>query len=491
MAQKISRVAVIGAGPAGAITVDALAQEKKFDVIRVFERREKAGGIWINDANEHPKIPSLRKLVDGKADEPIPTPSLLPTTTPQDQKVNSKDYRYNYTPIYPGLVSNIDDRIMSYTKEPFPLTNSEGVTDPHIPFRNSEVIREWVESLLDRKGYRHHVEYNTTVELAEKKGNEWILTLRKTLPGGKHNYWWQETFDAVIVASGHYHIPHFSEVPGIIEFGENHPGAVEHSKMFRGPEKYRGKTVVTIGASVSATDIARSIAGVAKNPVYASIREPHRLFGTVPFEHPQIALKPKISRVSTSPSSRTVYFEDGSEVHDVDHIIFATGYDFSLPFLPSIKIANRRILGTYQHIFKQEDPTLAFVGGVSAGFTFLVFEWQAVLVARFFAGRAQLPSLEEQQRWEKDRLATIGDGQPFYKIAPHFEEYFEALRKLAGEPGPDTPGRRLPKWNPEWLKIVEQTIKNRIAKWKEGAELAKQQTIHLKNDKGPERLSRL
>lgn len=40
-------VAVIGAGPAGAITVDALAQEKEFDVIRVFERREKAGGCWF------------------------------------------------------------------------------------------------------------------------------------------------------------------------------------------------------------------------------------------------------------------------------------------------------------------------------------------------------------------------------------------------------------------------------------------------------------
>lgn len=42
----IKRVAVIGAGPAGAITIDALAREKAFDVIRVFERREMAGGCW-------------------------------------------------------------------------------------------------------------------------------------------------------------------------------------------------------------------------------------------------------------------------------------------------------------------------------------------------------------------------------------------------------------------------------------------------------------
>ncbi len=42
----VKSVAIIGAGPAGAIAVDALAQEQVFDRIRVFERREKAGGCW-------------------------------------------------------------------------------------------------------------------------------------------------------------------------------------------------------------------------------------------------------------------------------------------------------------------------------------------------------------------------------------------------------------------------------------------------------------
>jgi cation diffusion facilitator CzcD-associated flavoprotein CzcO len=42
----VKRVAVIGLGPSGAITIDALAQEHAFDVIRVFERREAPGGCW-------------------------------------------------------------------------------------------------------------------------------------------------------------------------------------------------------------------------------------------------------------------------------------------------------------------------------------------------------------------------------------------------------------------------------------------------------------
>lgn len=41
-----ARVAVIGAGPSGAIAVDALAQENVFATIRVFERREGPGGCW-------------------------------------------------------------------------------------------------------------------------------------------------------------------------------------------------------------------------------------------------------------------------------------------------------------------------------------------------------------------------------------------------------------------------------------------------------------
>jgi len=40
------RIAIIRAGPAGAIAIDAFAQEQAFDIIRVFERSEAPGGCW-------------------------------------------------------------------------------------------------------------------------------------------------------------------------------------------------------------------------------------------------------------------------------------------------------------------------------------------------------------------------------------------------------------------------------------------------------------
>lgn len=46
MSTKTRRVAVIGAGPAGAIATDALAKEQTFEKIRVFDRRAVIGGAW-------------------------------------------------------------------------------------------------------------------------------------------------------------------------------------------------------------------------------------------------------------------------------------------------------------------------------------------------------------------------------------------------------------------------------------------------------------
>lgn len=46
MAPRYRRVAVIGTGPSGLAAVHALSQEGNFDTIRVFERRDRVGGLW-------------------------------------------------------------------------------------------------------------------------------------------------------------------------------------------------------------------------------------------------------------------------------------------------------------------------------------------------------------------------------------------------------------------------------------------------------------
>lgn len=110
---------------------------------------------------------------------------------------------------------------------------------------------------------------------------------------------------------------------------------------------------------------------------------------------------------------------------------------------------------------------------VGAGLTFKVFEWQAVAAARHFAGRAILPSVTEQEKWETERIETKGDGPAFTVVNPDFQEYFEELRRLAGEPGQSEPGRRLPAFDQKWVDDFDAGHERRKRMWRRANATAK------------------
>jgi cation diffusion facilitator CzcD-associated flavoprotein CzcO len=171
-------------------------------------------------------------------------PTQLPAQTPKSTQINSHEFRFSDTPMHEHLESNIGADVMSFTQEPFPhiiSKRSRAQFGPDSPFRHREVVREWIESLINRNGYRDFVEFSTTVELAEKVGEEWVLTLRKEGQGDEKDFWWQETFDAIVVATGHYNVPYVPDVPGLVELNEKFPGLVLHSKQYRDLEHFRGK----------------------------------------------------------------------------------------------------------------------------------------------------------------------------------------------------------------------------------------------------------
>lgn len=130
---------------------------------------------------------------------------------------------------------------MAYTQEPFPDSLSERTVakyGPGAPFRHRETVRGWIEDIFLR--HRHLLELNTTVERALKNNQgEWVITLRKETPA--KDYWWEETFDALVVATGHYNVPWIPNIPGIVEFDSRFPGKILHSKHFRGPQEFEGK----------------------------------------------------------------------------------------------------------------------------------------------------------------------------------------------------------------------------------------------------------
>lgn len=221
-----------------------------------------------------------------------------------------------------------------------------------------------------------------------------------------------------------------------------------------------------------------------QHPIYASIRgEPIPAFGWAPFKHPHIVVKKQISRLD--PLTGKVTFADGTELNDIDHILFGTGYTFSLPWLPQvherIQKAYRRLPGVYQHTWDIEDPTLAFIGMLGGGFTFRVYEWQAVAVARHLAGRAKaLPLVEEQRNWEEERVARLKGGKDYYSIAPDYGTFLEFLRDIAGDPAPGTTGRTLPPFDKAWLDVWTGMVTHKIKAFERETRRAEEELSKVK-----------
>ena len=175
------------------------------------------------------------------------------------------------------METNIDANAMSFSQEPFPEERTAlniSRHGPNSPFRHWKVVEGYIQSLVNRSEYKEMISYNTTVELVYKNKDEgkWVVTLRQPLQDGREDNWWTETFDAIVVATGHYTVPYIPETPGLAEFSNHFQGSVEHSKAWRGPQKYRGKRVVVVGASISAADISFALADVVETPLNSCVR---------------------------------------------------------------------------------------------------------------------------------------------------------------------------------------------------------------------------
>ncbi|KAH9208303.1 putative dimethylaniline monooxygenase [Leptodontidium sp. 2 PMI_412] len=441
---NVRRVAVIGAGPSGISAVHGLVREKKFDTIRVFERRGRIGGTWIYDAK-----PDDFPTTSAKNPSPRQIPSTIPGFAPPAAEDTTRR-----TGIYSTLDSNVGSEVMEFTHTPFPKINSALTTERYghnNPTRPYAVVAGYLDDLI--APYLNLVTLNTTLEKLEKDGEVWVLTLRQTgreSRGEKVDYWWTERFDAVIVATGHYTVPFVPAIPGLKEFQEKLPGRLEHSKQFRDINEYVGKRVVVVGGNVSAGDLVIDLHRIVSGQLVLSQRGRNEKLDSI-WNLRNVRTTSTIKSLSTE-NNGTVEFTDGFKTSNIDKIIFATGYRLSYPFIqPDPVSESGRLQGFYKHIFKIGDPTLAVVGQVRAALTFRCYEYQAIAVARVLAGRGTLPSILEQKGWEAERLEYKGPTALFHEIAPDFKEYFEGLRAIAGFPAEGSDGYELPPYKDEWV----------------------------------------
>lgn len=296
--------------------------------------------------------------------------------------------------------------------------------------RHTEVLsylQKYAEEVRDL------IQFNTQVQhIRQTPTGSWKITCRQVTQLSSLDSTQEETFDAVIIANGHYDVPKLPSVRGIEAFAAAHPSVITHSKFYRAPEVYANKRVIVVGNSASGIDIGSQIAAVCRLPLLQSQKSESYL--KVGDASPSIVEKPEITEYI--PSNRSVRFADGSVESEIDAIVYCTGYFYSFPFLdsldPPVITTGERVENAYEHMFYAPNPSLAFLALNQKVIPFPWAEAQAAVIARVFSGRLSLPSTSEMKKWEENLVAEKGQGTNCHVLKfPHDAEAINRLREWA------------------------------------------------------------
>ncbi|GKT58534.1 thiol-specific monooxygenase [Colletotrichum tofieldiae] len=380
----VKKIAIIGAGPTGLAAARYLSAQKAFETVVVFEQQAEVGGVW--NYSEHPTTSLHVPQTDPfcPQDPPLRPEPGAPPVFP--------------TPMYGTLHANTIKTTMNYKGAPFP--------DDTWVFPSRQSIYNYLVEYA--KDVRHLIKFSHQVKalaLRQENGRDkWDLDAACTISGRKFS----DTYDAVIIANGHYDVPFIPDVKGIEAFHKAHPSTILHSKNYRIPEPFAGKKVIVVGNGPSGLDIARQISPVSDR-VYLSVRHP-----TPPdkVHHIGVTEVPRI--VEFVPEKRAVVFEGGKIEEDVDAVIYCTGFFFSFPFLPELLKPNllktgKGVRGLYQHLFLIKHPTLAFAGLLIKTVPWPVAENQAAALGAVWSNGLKLPPIEDQEKWELALFERRGD----------------------------------------------------------------------------------
>ncbi|XP_062413059.1 flavin-containing monooxygenase 5-like [Sardina pilchardus] len=399
------RVAVIGAGASGLVSIKCCLDEGLEPMC--FESSDDIGGLW-------------RFKEDPESDR---------------------------ASIYHSVIINTSKEMMTYSDYPIPA---------HFPnYMHNSLIMDYFNMYTDHFQLRQYIQLQTRVLQVKQRpdfsrSGQWDVET-ETRDGKRESH----IFDAIMVCVGHHCHPRLplSDFPGIDTF----KGKYFHSRDYKAPEEWRGKRAVVVGIGNSGGDITVELSRVTKQSFLSTRRGawvmnrvadnglpvdlvlnrvallmqkilPHNFIcGVVEnrlnfrFNHAMYGLQPKhrvfhqhptvnddlpnrilSGTVQVKPNikefrSSSVVFEDGTVEHDIDLVVFATGYSFSFPFLPPhVLSVSENKTSLYKHVYPPglEHPTLAIIGLIQPlGAIMPISEMQARWATRVFNGSNKLPSM--------------------------------------------------------------------------------------------------
>ncbi|MEM7614858.1 MAG: NAD(P)/FAD-dependent oxidoreductase [Pseudomonadota bacterium] len=145
---------------------------------------------------------------------------------------------------YPDVQTQSPKDLYCYTDHPMPADYPEWPKGPQ--------VHAYLHSYAQKHDVARFFRLNTSVKAMERRADGapgWTLTLED----GAHT--WEEDFDFVSVCTGQFSEKNTISHPGQEAFVAQ-GGQVMHSSEYTDPEACRGKHVVVLGGSKSATDIA-------------------------------------------------------------------------------------------------------------------------------------------------------------------------------------------------------------------------------------------
>ena len=371
---RSKRVAIIGAGPSG------LAQMRAFESARrkgetipeivCFEKQSNWGGLWNY---------TWRTGLD-EYGEPV----------------HCSMYRY--------LWSNGPKEGLEFADYTFDEHFGKEIAS----YPPRAVLFDYIEGRVKKAGIRDWIRFNTPVRFVRYNPEDETFTV--TAHDQIKDTTYDEVFDYVVCASGHFSTPNVPYYEGFETFN----GRILHAHDFRDAREFTGKDLLILGSSYSAEDIGSQCWKYGAKSI------------TVAYRHAPMGFKwpdnwkevPALVRVD----GQTAYFKDGTSCK-VDAIILCTGYKHFFNFLPDdlrLKTENRLATADlYKGVVFVNNPKMFYLGMQDQWFTFNMFDAQAWWVRDAILGKIKIP--EDKDVLIKDveeRVARedAGDGCPFYAI---------------------------------------------------------------------------
>ena len=397
-------VTVLGAGWSGLVACKYMMEEGLSVV--ALEKREDIGGVWLY--SDDPKIVTVMK-----------TTQCTSSST----------------------MTEMSD---------FPMPEEIGMFPHHTD------ILQYLRRYADHFNLMPHIQLNTTVKKAEKKGDMWWF---KCENGDVY------TSSYLVVATGPNQKPNRDLENSVLK---GFAGRTYHASKIKSiSEEYRGKRLLVVGGGETGSDICMEFYGLCKY-IYWSIPRGQHFFRKIsrflwskkihaldkassrmikmisPYIHgkpglswlckwttngsllayqghgiPEWRNEAKFFRFFINKNRKVLDLVDyehlvpkagiikceGQEVHfsdgtkqEFDIVIMSTGYKKSFPFLPD-RYSDMSMREHYKFVLDMQDPSLAFIGHVRpvVGSVVSITELQARWVAHVYSKHVPLKSFEERE----------------------------------------------------------------------------------------------